>query len=310
MRANAMAFVALLALLQGCALFSKKDRPVNVAVDAPEVSNVIAQVQAAIDATSQNPAWGETPAYQGYAETCDTENAAERKEHDKNCAAAYPAARQQCTKEKGTTAIALCADYLREAAATCARPVKESNACEEAKVLAPVKIRSAKFKFAAATSKSGELGASLKLMTLKQARSYGRSSTYEIELVPRPKDEQLGIFTRKGGETDVFGVGNLTAVLLTALNAADVACVEDNSNRRARAAVLDGEPPKKCTIKADTKAPQLVLKSATYSVEITYTKKTDFGWEWSVSSLKLTGGGGALGSEDKLGNTLTLVLER
>ena len=90
-----MTFVAVLGLLQSCALFSKKDRPVNVAEDAPEVSSVIAQVQAAIDATSQNPAWGETNAYQGHAINCKTENERAKEAHDKSCADAYPAARQQ-----------------------------------------------------------------------------------------------------------------------------------------------------------------------------------------------------------------------
>ena len=83
-RTAAMTLVALLALLPGCALFSKKERPIDIGSDAPNVSDVIAQVQAAIDATAQNPGWQETAEYAKALAECAGEQAAAARRHRRN----------------------------------------------------------------------------------------------------------------------------------------------------------------------------------------------------------------------------------
>lgn len=291
-RTAGLTLVAVLALFQGCALFSKKERPIDIASDAPSVADVIAQVQAAIDATAQNPGWEDTEDYAKAVAACTDGKKAAAAKHELQCDAVYSNARGLCAEEKAQTAAQLCGDYLREAAAACGSPPAAPPVCAAAEQIGPVRLKSAKFKFTAAVAKEGNLGGALKLVTAKQARSYGRTSSYEIEMVPKP----IIVTQKDRGSVTVGGLDNLSAILTSALNAA--------TNCKA-----DPRTPGKqeCVI---SKAPQLILKSATYSVEITYSKKTELGWEWTVSSLKISEGAGGYTNENKLGNTLTLVLER
>ncbi len=291
-RTAAMTLVALLALLPGCALFSKKERPIDIGSDAPNVSDVIAQVQAAIDATAQNPGWQETAEYAKALAECAGEQAAAARRHKAQCDAAYAAARGRCAKETAATAAQLCGDYLREAGVACGAPPVPPPVCAAAEQIGPVRLKSATFKFTAALTKEGNLGGSLKLVTARQARAYGRASSFEIEMVPKP----ITVIQKDRDAATIGGLDNLSAILIAALNAS-TSCEAESGNPHKQA----------CTI---SKAPQLILKSATYSVEISYGKKTELGWEWTVSALKISGGTGGYASENKFGNTLTLVLER
>lgn len=287
-------------LLPGCGLFSKKDRPVDINENAPQVQDVLAQVQEAINATAEDPAWGATKAYNDAIAQCSLERKEARKSYAAACDPHRAAARATCASLAGPTASALCESHLAEAESACGAPPGAPAVCAAAQRLGPVRIKSATFRFAAAHSASAEAGGSLLLLSAELARKYGRASTFVIEMIPRPT-----IGRRTGADGEPLKASDLTAVLVTVLSASEpVHCV-------AERAPSDPKRPNRCTIPEPSPGtPQLILSRASYSVEITYTESKGGGFTWSASALKLSDGTASLGSERSVGNTLTLEFER
>lgn len=282
-------------LLAGCSGLFKRDRPVDINANMPDVARVVASVQAAIDATAANPNWEPTEAFTAASKACEEKRAANEERHGKACAAAYDAARARCRRESGANAQVLCNDHLREAREECGDAPGAPKACAIAAQLRPPQIKVARLQFTAASSSNVDAGASLKLISAKMARKGGRVGSYELVLVPRPQmTAALQGFTTEGAadERGVPSFDTLQSALTIALNAA---------------VARECPPGQEC---AWQKAPQLVLQSAKYSFEISYEASAGGGFTWTVSPLKITDGSFNIGTQQTLGNVLTVEIAR
>lgn len=283
----------------GCALFSKRDKPIDINNTAPSASLLINAVQAAIDKTADNPGWQGSTAFKKNAQKCQDNNATANTAHDKTCETRVAQARSACKGFTGLTAAALCADYLQSANAFCADTPPKDDACKVAESLAPITIKSATLKFAAAISQEGSLGGELKLLSAKQSRKYGRKSSFDITLVPDPSNKIQAL----DGQFLATDLSNLTALLVAALNAG-APCTQE----AASAAAINGDEPKfSCSLSA---APHLILQNASIGFDISYTQSSSAGVKWSVAPLKISNGQAGLSSNNDYGNTLTLELIR
>lgn len=281
-------------LVAGCSGLFKRDRPVDINENMPDVARVVASVQKAIDATASNPHWGPSEAYQAAQRACDEKRTKAAAAHGASCAAAYDAARTRCRRETGPNAQLLCEDHLRQAREECGDAPGAPQACAVAAQLRPPQIKVARLQFTAASSSNVDAGASLKLISAKMARKGGRIGSYELVLVPNPQlQSSLQGLTQEGttGGSDIPSFDTLRAALTVALNAA----------------VAKDCPAGECDWQA---APQLVLQSAKYSFEISYETSAGGGFTWTVSPLKITDGSFNIGSEAKLGNVLTVEITR
>lgn len=270
----------------GCSLLSPRDRPLDINADMPKVSVVIASVQAAIDAT-HGASWRPTAAAIEADKQCGDQVKAARLV----CAAAYVAGRENCRRETGPTAAALCTDFLRDAATKCSSG--KPDVCELAASYAPLNIKSATFSFSAVSSSNADAGIELKLISGKAARKAGRASSFVIEMIPREPIFMRAPPPLTPERKDLSE--NLIEALQVALEAA---------NHCSTVGTETTGLPVACH-KLGT--PQLALNKATYTVEIDYAKSSSVGFEWTVAPVKISAGGG---SEQKLGNTLVVELGR
>lgn len=296
MRRIAWLLLALCPLVTGgCSLFSKKDRPIDVGADAPSAQILIDAVQNALDKTATSPAWSDQIVDASAQKRCEANYKRDKDEYQDRCGSAYGDAHKECSKLTGNTASVVCADLLSRASATCGTaPIK---ACAFAGKLAAVKLKSAKLTFAATSAKNAGGEVSLKLISAKQAREYGRASSFEIELVPRQS------VTRKAGEKTAIAMDDLTALIWVALNTASK-CQGTNTGSPS-------ERRNNCTEGAAAKeSPELTFSKATYTLDVSYTRTTGGKFLWSVSSLKLNDGMAEAGESKSLRNTLTLELYR
>ena len=304
--------------LSGCAWFPKKDLPLDIGENLPEVREVIRAVQEAIDGTSDNENWNGSQDFKNAALKCKQESLAV----ETACPDVQRKAYADCRNETGAGAGALCSDLLRLAAEACAVP-PDTPACKYVGLMAPPKIKSAKLQFSAMTSREVSAGASLKLLSAEMARKSGRGNSYEIELIPVPKipRESLKLVMKEAPRDQAYvelsatlekfaaakpdsseslaraeassGYQSLTDAINASLNAAYPAC----ASQKNRA----------CT---NAEAPQLALKSATYSMQITYVAKKGGGFEWSISPLSIVGGKFGASKEHELVNVLTVEMAR
>lgn len=286
-RETAFAWI-LVSFLTGCASLSKKNKPVDINENMPEVSEVVAEIQAAIDATAGH-AWKPSPEFNAAQAKCDSA----KRNAKAICTAAYDDARSKCRKENGATAPSICGDYLRDAGKQCPPAGWEPDECVLSASLGPLKIKSVKFQFSAAAGRSAGGGASLKLISGKMARKVGRASSFVIEMTPRPEEGAKRLSTDNG---QVTLADNLEAVLIVALKLASSCQPLVGDDKRLACEIKD--------------APQLAFRKATYSLDLSYEDSKEVGFKWSISSLKLVDGSFSAGSEYKLGNTLTVEIER
>lgn len=340
-RLKAAAVVMVIAL-QGCALFSKKDKPVDISKGAPDVSMFIASVQRAIDATEDNPGWQGTTLYKTLLATCKNTREANQLAHKASCDTAYSAARSSCATLSGANVELVCADHFRHAAEQCGSEPESPPECAAAKQVSPITIKSAKLRFSAAAVQEANVGVTLKLINPSLTRKYGRTSSFEIDLIPEPRTA-----SRNVADKDAYEMDELAALLFVALNAG-ASCrakgqpaenkpllddkikrvsAKSNEDTAAKGLVGMGALPTLNDLKglyravdypADypaatceaTKTPQLILKGATYALDISYETKNGVVAGWSISSLKLVDGTVGLSSGKTVGNTLTLEIGR
>ncbi len=285
-------------VLSGCALFSKRDKPVDISKDAPSVEMVIQAVQDAIDTTAANTAWQGSEAFQTLSATCQAKNKEEKEKHKASCSAQVTDARKVCAELTGVTAPALCADHLQSANAFCAKTPAPVDECKVAEAVAPITITSATLSFSAANAQEGSIGASLKLISAAHTRKYGRTSSFEIVLIPDPTRDFVGF-----DKSTRYNLDELGALLLAALNTG-TSC---EARAGGRESGVDKNRGLTCQL---SKAPQLILKSAKFGLDISYTQSSSGDIEWSVSSLKLVDGTAGLSSSRTIGNTLAIELGR
>ena len=290
--------VGVVLTLSGCALFSKRDKPVDISKDAPSVEMVIQAVQDAIDSTEANSGWQGSDLFKQLSKICQDKNKEAKEKHKAACAGQVDVARKACAGFVGVTAPALCADHLQAANAFCGKAPEQADECKVAEAVAPITIKSATLKFSAANAQEGEIGASLKLISAAHTRKYGRTSSFEIELIPEPI---LDVKARNG--TKSYNLDELGALLLAALNAG-TSCTERTTKR-----VLGVDERRGLTCNT-SKAPKLILKSAKFALDISYTQSSSGDIKWSVSSLKLDDGTAGLSSSRTIGNSLTIELAR
>lgn len=303
-RGKSMAHVRTLALvsavlaLSGCALFSKQDKPVDISKGAPSVGVVIQAVQDAIDSTATNRGWQGSELFRQMSSTCQSKNQDARAAHQVDCATQVADARKACGKLSGPTAPALCTDHLQAANIFCSKAPGPADECKMAEAVAPIIIKSATLKFSAANAQEGSIGADLRLISAAHTRKYGRTSSFEIELVPDPTREIHAI-----DGTNRYNLDELGALLLAALNAG-TSCTERTTKRDSG---VDAGRGLTCEL---SKAPQLILKSAKFGMDISYTQSSSGEIKWSVSSLRLDEGTAGLSSSRTIGNTLMIELAR
>lgn len=297
-RIRTLALVCTVIALSGCALFSKRDKPVDISKDAPSVGVVIQAVQDAIDSTAKNPGWQGSELFKELSRTCQTKSKEAKATHQAACATQVADARKACSGLSGATAPALCADHLQAANVFCGKVPGPADECKVAEAVAPISIKSATLKFSAASAQGGSIAASLKLISAAHTRKYGRTSSFEIELIPDPTRE---IHAVEG--TNRYNLDELGALLLAALNAG-ASCTERTTERKSG---VDEGRGLTCEL---SKAPQLILKSAKFGLDISYTQSSSGEIEWSVSSLKLDDGTAGLSSSRTIGNTLMIELAR
>jgi hypothetical protein len=293
-----MVLVGGVLVLSGCALFSKRDKPVDISKDAPSVEIVIQAVQDAIDSTQANPGWQGSDLFKELSDACQTKNNEAKAKHKTACTGQVDNARKACAGFVGATALALCADHLQAANAFCSKAPGPADECKVAEAVAPVTIKSATLKFSAANAQEGSIGASLKLISAAHTRKYGRTSSFEIELIPDPTTD----FKALDG-TNSYNLDELGALLLAALNAG-TRCAARTTQRASGV-----DERRRLTCKTSN-APQLILKSAKFGLDISYTQSSSGEIKWSVSSLKLDDGTAGLSSSRTIGNTLTIELAR
>lgn len=286
-------------VLSGCALFSKRDKPVDISKDAPSVEMVIQAVQDAIDSTAKNPGWQGSDLFKQLSATCQAKNKDAKAKHQAACTTQVSDARKACGGFSGATAPALCADHLQAANAYCAKAPGPADECKVAEAVAPITIKSASLKFSAANAQEGSIGASLKLISAAHTRKYGRTSSFEIELIPDPTRQEI----RAIDGSNRYNLDELGALLLAALNAG-ASCTGRTTVRESG---VDERRGLTCEL---SKAPQLILKSAKFGLDISYTQSSSGEIEWSVSSLKLEDGTAGLSSSRTIGNTLAIELGR
>lgn len=258
---------------------TKDDAPLDISKDLPDVINVISAIQTAIDKTSSHPAWVGDSAYKQADDACT----ADKTNISKSCDADYEAARDKCRKEQGNASAILCTDYLRIAQTQCS--ARKSDNCAYVKAMAPPEIISAKLKFIATQSNEVGAGGSLKLISAEMARKTGRASSYEVELTPAPAGPK-GLVERSVDE-ELYS--QLAQAIVATLEAAYPTCRVEPCTRSAR---------------------PLALKKATYSVEITYSRKVSGGFGWSISPIKIVDGKFGASDERASGNVLTFELGR
>ncbi len=291
-------------LVAGCSGLLKKDRPVDINKNMPEVADVLSAVQASIDSTASNPNWSNSDDFQLLKQQCDLQSNVAKTGYKAVCRQAYDTARVACRNEKGVNAEMLCADHLRQAQGECGSAPPKPQVCEDLAILTPPRISVARLRFTAASSSSVSAGASLKLISAQAARKAGRISSYDIELIPAPRVERyfaafgLDEASRNTPEIPPL-VRTLQAAITTALNAA----VSRKCSPAARSENRRGD----CIWEA---VPQLVLKSAKYNFEISYEAGNAGGFKWTVSPLKIADGTFEAGSMNTLGNVLTVEIER
>ncbi len=305
--------------LSGCAWFPQKDLPLDISENLPEVREVIRAVQVAIDGTSDNENWSGSQDFKDAAKKCKNESLAV----ETACPDVQRKAYADCRNETGAGAGALCSDLLRLAAEACAVP-PDTPACKYVGLMAPPKIKSAKLQFSAMTSREVSVGASLKLLSAEMARKSGRGNSYEIELIPVPKipRESLAIVMKEAprdqayvelsAALDKFAASspdNSKPLLARAQVSSDYQSLTDAINASLNAAypACFSQKSKACD---SSKVPQLALKSATYSMQITYVAKKGGGFEWSISPLSIVGGKFGSSKEHELVNVLTVVMAR
>jgi len=286
-------------LLSGCALFNKRDKPVDISKEAPSVEMVIQAVQDAIDSTAANPGWQGSDVFKELSRTCQSKSKEAKEKHKAFCGVQVADARKACAGFAGATAPALCADHLQEANAFCTKAPTPPDECAVAQAVAPITIKSATLKFSAATAQEGSIGASLKLISAAHTRKYGRTSSFEIELTTDPTRTDV----KATDGTNRYNLDELGALLVAALNAG-ATCTERKTNR---AAGVDQSRGVTCDMAT---TPQLMLKSAKFGLDISYTQSSSGEIEWSVSSLRLDDGKAGLSSSRTIGNTLTIELAR
>lgn len=284
--------------LSACGLFSKRDRPVDISKDAPSVEVVIQAVQDAIDSTAANPGWQGSELFKQLSNICQTKNKEAKEKHKAACAGQVDDARKACAGFAGVTAPALCADHLQAANAFCAKAPSPADECKIAEAVAPITIKSATLKFSAANAQEGAIGASLKLISAEYTRKYGRTSSFEIELIPDPTRK----FEAFDG-TSRYNLDELGALLLAALNAG-TSCAERTTERTS------GVDERRGFTCETSNTPQLILKKAKFALDISYTQSSSGQIKWSVSSLKLDDGTAGISSSRTIGNTLMIELGR
>lgn len=297
-RIRTLALMSAVLTLSGCALFSKQDKPVDISQNAPSVEVLIQAVQDAIDSTAKNPAWQGSELFQQLSKTCQAKNKQAKAMHQASCATQVADARKACSGFSGVTAPALCADHLQAANVFCGKVPGPADECKLVEAVAPITIKSAALKFSAASAQEGSIGASLKLISAAHTRKYGRTSSFEIELIPDPTREIHAI-----DGTNRYNLDELGALLLAALNAG-ASCTERTTEREPG---VDKDRGLTCEM---SKAPQLILKSAKFGLDISYMQSSSGEIKWSVSSLKIDDGTVGLSTSRTIGNTLVIELAR
>ena len=335
MRVRMAVAVVVVVVLQGCALFSKKDRPVDRSSEAPDVSTLINAVQRAIDVTAANPNWQGSPLFLRLQHVCKTENEKAEQDHQTKCDGHYSSARAKCAALAGPTAVSICGDYLRQAALACGTAPSDAPACAAAKQVGPITLPSAKLTFSAAAVQDAKLGVKLKLINPSLSRKYGRTSSFEIELIPEPVVSESRLLRNKDIEMD-----ELSALLVAALNTGTSCSAADNGGsgaatatstdstdttrsealkaaqdvsslslvtRSVESAPSNMAPTTRCRL---GESPQLIFKGASYALDISYETKKGAEATWSISSLKLVDGTVGISSSKTIGNVLTIELGR
>ncbi|BDU14911.1 hypothetical protein [Lysobacter auxotrophicus] len=276
---RALPVVFAFAIATGGCTWNTKEKPVDVAADLPSVTFVIAAVQRAIDQTAVDPNWQGDSTFKQVKDNCDKDEALAKN----TCVALKTNAVKECRRDKSGAADAICTDRLVTAAAKCEKASQTEN-CKYVEQMKPPAINNAMLQFTAARSAEVSGGASLKLISAELSRKLGRGSSYEIVLAPMPKPPGMRLMDTA---EQPYDLQELTNAILSALSTAYPTC----------------DPSTPC-------ASLLGLKSAKYTFEITYEKKTSGGFEWSISPIKITEGKFGVSKESKLGNIITLELGR
>ncbi|GEM_PF-3327951 len=339
------ASIAVLSMLSGCVDFSKKNRPVDLQKDAASVPMVIASLQKALDRSGDHLALKPGEAYDSANKACVAQSEEARAQYESRCPGLVHDARRECRDATGPAAVELCKDFLTRAHAQCDAGPRTPKVCADLKLVGPLRIKSATFRFAAATVQSAGAGASLKLLTAEHARAYGRSSSYEVVLVPMPHGtSSISSVTAPGlGDDHPLYVplsNALTAVLDSAVLPQEAAqakvdaAAEDTrlsaylrAVRQAAdsAAALSGHAPSVMRVAGPKGATPglmadfqptpnagnlLMLNSARFTLDLSYSIKSSGELKWTLSALKLADGTAGASTSSTTGNTLTIEFER